>query len=112
MRARDERRPVVGRNDELAVLQRAVAWAAEGQPGFVLVSGDPGIGKSTLLSEAARLSGTQLYLGRCVHVGGEAIPLAPLIDLLRQVRRASDGGRLPSLESLSDVGDLGRWTCG
>ena len=95
--------PVVGRDDELALFQRAVAAAAEGQPGVVLVSGDPGIGKSTLLSEAARRTGTQLYLGRCVHVGGEAIPLAPLVELIRQVQRGSDVGRLRSLEPLSEL---------
>jgi DNA-binding NarL/FixJ family response regulator/tetratricopeptide (TPR) repeat protein len=95
--------PVVGRDDELAVVQRAVARAAEGQPGVVLVSGDPGIGKSTLLSEAARRAGLPLFLGRCVHVGGDAIPLAPLVDLVRQVQRGSDVGQLHSLESLSEL---------
>ena len=95
--------PVVGRDDELAVFQRAVSSAAEGQPGVVLVSGDPGIGKSTLLSEAARRADLRLFLGRCVHVGGDAIPLAPLVDLIRQVQRLSDVGQLHSLESLSEL---------
>ena len=79
----------------------------EGQPGVVLVSGDPGIGKSTLLAEAARRTGTPLYLGRCVHVGGDAIPLAPLVDLIRQVRRGSDAGRLRALESLGELATSG-----
>jgi DNA-binding CsgD family transcriptional regulator/tetratricopeptide (TPR) repeat protein len=99
--------PVVGRDDELAVFQRAVARAAEGQPGVVLVSGDPGIGKSTLLSEAARRTDAQLFLGRCVHVGGDAIPLAPLVDLIRQVQRASEIGPLLSFESLSELATSG-----
>jgi DNA-binding NarL/FixJ family response regulator len=107
MRGRGGEYPVVGRDDELAVFQRAVARAAEGQPGVVLVSGDPGIGKSTLLFEAARLSGTRLYLGRCVHVGGDAIPLAPLVDLIRQVERESDVGQLQSLESLGELATSG-----
>jgi DNA-binding CsgD family transcriptional regulator len=96
-------RAVVGRDDELAVFQRVVARATEGQPGVVLVSGDPGIGKSTLLSEAARLTKTPRYLGRCVHVGGDAIPLAPLVDLIRQLQREDDIGRFQSLESLSEL---------
>ncbi len=103
MRGRGSEYPVVGRDDELAVFERAVARAAEGQPGVVLVSGDPGIGKSTLLFEAARLTGAQLYLGRCVHVGGDAIPLAPLVELIRQVQRASNVGPLHALEPLSEL---------
>jgi DNA-binding NarL/FixJ family response regulator len=95
--------PVVGRDPELAVFQRAVARAAAGQPGVVLVSGDPGIGKSTLLSEAARRTDTQLYLGRCVHVGGDVIPLAPLVDLIRQIEREREDGPLHSVESLSEL---------
>jgi DNA-binding CsgD family transcriptional regulator/tetratricopeptide (TPR) repeat protein len=107
MRGRAGQHPVVGRDHELALFQRAVARAAEGQPGVVLVSGDPGIGKSTLVSEAARLTGTQLYLGRGVHVDGEAIPLAPLVDLLRQVQRERDAGELHSLEPLSELSTSG-----
>ena len=100
-------RPVVGRDRELAVFRRAAARAAEGQPGVVLVSSDAGIGKSTLLSEATRFTGTQLYLGRCVHVDGNTIPLAPLVDLIRQVRRESGGGRMQSLDSLGELATSG-----
>jgi hypothetical protein len=99
--------PVVGRDPELALFQRVVARAAEGQPGVVLVSGDAGIGKSTLLSEAARRVGAQLYLGRGVHVGGDAIPLAPLVGLIRQVQRERDVGQLRVLESLSELAASG-----
>jgi DNA-binding CsgD family transcriptional regulator/tetratricopeptide (TPR) repeat protein len=79
--------PVVGRDAELATLERAVERAAKGSPVIVLVSGDAGIGKSTVLAEAAKRTGTPAYLGRCVHVGGDSIPLAPLLDLIRQVQR-------------------------
>jgi len=103
MRRRDRVYPVVGRDRELAVFERAVARAADGQPGVVLVSGDPGIGKSTLLTEAARRTDTQLYVGRCVHVGGDVIPLAPLVDLIRQIEREREDGPLHSLESLSEL---------
>jgi DNA-binding CsgD family transcriptional regulator/tetratricopeptide (TPR) repeat protein len=103
MRGRGGVHPVVGRDQELEVFQRAVARATASQPGVVLVVGDAGIGKSTLLLEAARLTGTRLYLGRCVHVGGDAIPLAPLVDLIRQVQRANDVGQLHALEALSEL---------
>ena len=91
---------VVGRDEELAVFERAVARASDGQPTAVLVSGDPGIGKSTLLAAAARRAEVELFVGRCVHVGGDAIPLAPLVDLIRQVQRGRDATHLPSLEPL------------
>src|SRR5688500_4671949 len=87
MSGRGGRHPVVGREAELAVLTRAVERAAEASPTVVLVSGDAGIGKSTLLAEVAATSGAPVFLGRCVHVGGDAIPLAPLVDLVRQIQR-------------------------
>jgi DNA-binding NarL/FixJ family response regulator len=78
----------VGRRAELALFERAVADALGGLPSVMLVSGDAGIGKTTILSESAGRAGVGLYLGRSTHIGGEAIPLAPLADLLRQVRRS------------------------
>ena len=93
----------VGRDEELVVFERAVTRASDGQPTVVLVSGDPGIGKSTLLAAAAQSAEVDLFVGRCVHVGGDAIPLAPLVDLLRQVQRGRDAASLPSLEPLMDL---------
>ena len=46
----------------------------------MLVGGDAGIGKSTLVAEGARRVGAELVVGRCVPMGGELIPLAPLVD--------------------------------
>src|SRR6478672_2062179 len=83
MAGRGGRAPIVGRDEELGVFARAVARAAEGQPTVVLVSGDPGMGKSTLLAEAGRRTDTAVYVGRCAHVGGDAIALAPVVDLVR-----------------------------
>ena len=39
-------------------------------------------------AELAARAGVDLYLGRSTHIGGDTIPLAPLADLLRQVRRS------------------------
>ena len=98
----------VGRSAELAVYERAVDDARDGLPSVLLVSGEAGIGKSRLIAEGARRSEVPLYVGRCVHVGGDLIPLRPVADLLRQVRRSvpsaladadllapSGGGRAP-----------------
>jgi DNA-binding CsgD family transcriptional regulator/tetratricopeptide (TPR) repeat protein len=88
----------VGRSAELAVVERAVNDARDGLPSVLLVSGEAGIGKSGLVAEGARRSQVPLYLGRCVHVGGDLIPLQPVADLLRQAHRA-----VPSARSVADV---------
>src|SRR4051794_27331934 len=81
MKRRDRTYEVVGREAELAEFVDAVEAAALGSPSIVLVTGDPGIGKSTLVTEVARRADVLSFVGRCVHVGGDAIPLAPLADL-------------------------------
>lgn len=77
----------VGRHSELATFDQAVADARNGLPSVMLVSGDAGIGKSTIVSHSAWRAGVELYVGRATHIGGDTIPLAPLGDLLRQLRR-------------------------
>jgi len=94
----------VGRTDELALFERTFASAGEGVSSTLLVGGDAGIGKSTLTAEAAQRSGVTLYVGRCVPIGGDVIPLAPLVDLLRQVRRTQ-----PELLDRAELAPLTRW---
>ncbi len=81
----------VGRHAELATFERAIADARNGLPSVVLVSGDSGIGKTTIVTESAGRACVALYLARSTHIGGDTIPLAPLADLLRQVRRSKPG---------------------
>jgi DNA-binding NarL/FixJ family response regulator len=71
----------------LSALERAVADAGLGAPSVVLVAGEAGIGKSRLIGELDRNRDLTVLLGRCVPMGGEVIPLAPLADLLRRLRR-------------------------
>ncbi len=87
MNARPPAPDFVGRRADLATFERAIADARHGLPSVMLVSGDAGIGKTTIVSESAARAGVALYLGRSAHIGGDTIPLAPLADLLRQVRR-------------------------
>lgn len=94
----------VGRRDELASFARAVASASDRRPVVLLVSGDAGIGKTALVTEAAGRASVPLLVGRCVPIGGEAVPLAPLSDLVRSLRRRS-----PELLASSDVAVLDRW---
>lgn len=77
----------VGRRPELATFERAISDARSGLPSVVLVSGEAGIGKTSLVEQSATRAGVARYLGRSSHLGSDTIPLAPLADLLRQVRR-------------------------
>lgn len=51
--AQQPQRRMIGRRGELAQISALMAAVGEGNGGAVLVRGDPGIGKSTLLQEAA-----------------------------------------------------------
>ena len=94
----------VGRGEELAVLQRAIADARTGLPSIVLVGGDAGIGKTTIVHESARRADVSIYLGRSTHIGGDTIPFAPLADLLRQVRRLAPGVAVTELSAGTEGG--------
>ncbi len=87
------RETFVGRSNELDKLKQYFAAAGQNQPSVVLLSGEPGVGKSTLVAEF--LSGlrkeaqTLVLSGACsVSVfGAGAIPYAPLLDALRRLIR-------------------------
>ncbi len=76
----------VGRQEELAALETALAHAREGFGSVVLVAGEAGIGKSRLISElgarAAR-QGMTIVLGECLPLGEGELPYAPVLGALR-----------------------------
>lgn len=60
---------MVGRDPEIARLDRIVAAAAAGSGGFAVVVGEPGVGKTRLVDEAARgatLAGLSVRVGRAL----------------------------------------------
>jgi hypothetical protein len=62
-----QRNPLIGRERECEVLRSAVARVVDGAAGFLLLVGEPGIGKSTLLrtlAELAEKSGLTVGSGR------------------------------------------------
>ncbi|MHB8469594.1 MAG: ABC transporter substrate-binding protein [Gaiellaceae bacterium] len=76
---------LVGRSRELGAGREALEALRAGTGGVLVVSGDPGIGKSRLLLElrgAAEREGVRWLEGRCVSYG-EALPYWPFRDLLR-----------------------------
>jgi predicted ATPase/DNA-binding XRE family transcriptional regulator len=78
---------LVGRLQELALLEAHLAGSPEGSPPpLLLLAGEPGIGKSCLLSEAVRRGGAtgwQVLYGGCTRSGGQ-VPYAPLLQALQR----------------------------
>jgi DNA-binding CsgD family transcriptional regulator len=80
----------VGRDREIARIATRLAEATEGRGGVVLVSGEPGIGKTRLAldaSAAARAGGCRVAWGRCPE-GGAAPAFWPWVEIVREVLAA------------------------
>jgi DNA-binding CsgD family transcriptional regulator/tetratricopeptide (TPR) repeat protein len=89
----------VGRDQELGVLEQALSAAFDGQGVLVLVSGEAGIGKTSLIEVAARRAeglGTTTATGRC-YEGSGAPAFAPWHDLFADLGIVSslDAATLP-----------------
>jgi DNA-binding CsgD family transcriptional regulator/tetratricopeptide (TPR) repeat protein len=87
----------VGRRDEVAALTALCDRARSGEPGFAIVAGEAGVGKTRLVTELAGQldrSGFTVLTGHCVELGAEGLPLAPLIDALRTLARTTSRGEL------------------
>jgi transcriptional regulator with XRE-family HTH domain len=77
--------PLVGRARELGLLERHLSGSSEESlPPVLLLAGEPGIGKSRLLREAAGRAagpGWRVLTGGCQRRNGHA-PFAPLLEAL------------------------------
>ena len=90
---------LIGRDSELAMLVTSVTELAEGRGGSVLIEGEPGIGKSSLVRAViSEASGCEVFWGAGDELG-QALPLLPLLDALR-VREPSANPRRNSMVSL------------
>jgi predicted ATPase len=87
---------LVGREPELSVLLAALERAAAGDGAVVIVGGEAGVGKTRLVEEAGMRAARRLS-GACVEVGGDVLPLAPLVDALRSLARSTPPGELQAL---------------
>jgi DNA-binding winged helix-turn-helix (wHTH) protein/tetratricopeptide (TPR) repeat protein len=81
----------IGRDGELAQLNTAMAEALTGRRQTVFVTGEPGIGKSTLLE--AFLNGAPanclVARGQCLQQYGEGEPYLPVFNALNQLSRTA-----------------------
>src|SRR5205085_12224301 len=99
-RLRADVRPLVGRARELGLLARALDQLSTGSAGVVEVTGEPGIGKTRLLSELARLADQQgklVLTGRAPEFERES-PFGVLVEAIDH-HLAGAGARL--LETLA-----------
>jgi tetratricopeptide (TPR) repeat protein len=120
-------RPFVGREQELAELTSALEEAASDHGSLVLVTGEPGIGKTRLMSELAGVGsqrGVRVATGRCWEEGG-APPYWPWLQVIRTLggdleelvvatgspaaRRAPPAGVVPEGERLRLFDAVGRF---
>lgn len=91
-------RHLVGRHAELKFLQSALRRALSGQRQVVFITGEPGIGKTTLVSTfMERLQserGLWLSTGQCIDQYGKGEPYMPVLEALRRLCRGPRGDEL------------------
>jgi DNA-binding CsgD family transcriptional regulator/tetratricopeptide (TPR) repeat protein len=87
---------LVGREQELARLRDALARTEAGDAVVVLVGGEAGVGKSRLLEAAFGSLGPEVRVltGGCIELGGEGLPLVPLVEALRTLVRSARDAEL------------------
>jgi len=84
--------PFVGRSNEISQITRLLTLTAAGEGQTVLITGEPGIGKSRLVevtSVIARKQGFNLLSAQCYQVE-QSIPYQALIELVRQMISLDD----------------------
>ena len=88
--------PFVGRERELALLHDHLATALGGQGQVVGLVGEPGMGKTRLLTEFCRSvprDQVTVYEGQCLSYG-QGIPYLPVRDLVRQICGLAEGAEM------------------
>jgi tetratricopeptide (TPR) repeat protein len=80
------RRVFVGREPELKQLKSAFDGAMSGQGALMMVTGEPGIGKTALCEQLATyvtLRGGRTLVGHCYEVGSLSLPYLAFVEALR-----------------------------
>jgi len=88
-----EQDPLVGRDDELATFERLLDRLDAGAPGAIELVGEPGIGKTRLLSELAdraELHGQLVLSGSASELERE-LPFSVFVDALDEYVESLDG---------------------
>ncbi|MEP6741939.1 MAG: ABC transporter substrate-binding protein [bacterium] len=98
--------PFIGREKEQAELQKRLNAAISGECQFVVVSGEPGVGKTRLLDEIENLAKARKLLvlhGRSIEQDG-AFPYQGFCEAIQEYFRLKDSASSPdNMLELSDV---------
>ena len=110
--------PLVGRRAELAAALRALDEAKAGAGRFLVLTGEPGVGKTRLAQELALQLERRDFLvlnGRCYETE-QAVPFSPLLDALSAAQSVAPAGvraaiptRWPDLARLLRGGEQPRF---
>ena len=104
---------LVGRDRELLELRAAARQAAAGRGGLALVTGEPGIGKTTLvraLAEVAEADGMRPLWGACWE--GESAPAFwPWVQLVRACIARSTPAELAAVPN-EEIDEVARFVPG
>jgi DNA-binding winged helix-turn-helix (wHTH) protein len=95
----ETKRIVVGRKPALAELDRCLSKAGQGQRQMVFITGEPGIGKTTLVDEfqrraASKILSMRIARGQCVEGYGGKEPYYPMLEALGGLCSSSGGDSL------------------
>ena len=94
---------IVGRDEQLAALVETFEIVRRGRSTTVLLGGDAGVGKTTLVEAfCAQLGEACVIRGQCVPLGGDGLAFAPIIGALRDLTQTA------RRRSSAEVGRAGR----
>ena len=94
----------VGREGQLEVLRGCLQRASENRRQLVFITGETGIGKTTLADActrraAAEVAGIRIARGQCVEGHGGKEPYYPVLEAIGQLCRGADGATLVQILS-------------
>jgi DNA-binding winged helix-turn-helix (wHTH) protein/tetratricopeptide (TPR) repeat protein len=93
---------LIGRSGPMAVLDRCLALARAGHPRVVLVAGEPGIGKTTLIDRfVSEAHGVRVASGQCVEHFGGSEPYMPVLEALNLLCRQAQDTLLPLMRQVA-----------
>lgn len=106
----EPRIPLIGREAERKELWRLLDEALAGHGSMVLIGGEPGIGKTHLITailDEARRRGAYANIGHCYEMEG-APPYVPFVEMLEHTARVApkEGFRIALGDSASEIAKL------